>query len=215
MRASSILSSSVKSKSGIPFCVEIASVAELPSQFGKFRIYVFSNNLDHKEHVAIVQGDVTKAAGVPTRVHSECLTGDVFGSLRCDCRQQLELAFKRIGDLPQGILLYMRQEGRNIGLINKIRAYQLQEQGLDTIEANRALGFRDDERDYSIAATMLHALEVKSIQLMTNNPDKIEQLEKHGVVITKRLPHVVPASLHNRHYLLTKAKRAGHLIELD
>lgn len=190
--------------------VEIASAAELPSQFGSFRIYVFSNNRDTKEHVAMVHGDVFGAQDVPTRVHSECLTGDVLGSLRCDCRPQLERALMRIGKLPRGVVLYMRQEGRGIGLTNKIRAYGLQEQGLDTLDANVALGFGEDEREYGVAAAMLRTLGIRSITIMTNNPDKVKKLEAEGIRIRSRIPHVIAPNPHNEAYLRTKAERSGH-----
>lgn len=192
--------------------VDIASVAELPSEFGTFRLYVFSNNRDRKEHVAMVHGDVFGAHDVVTRVHSECLTGDVMGSLRCDCRPQLERALKRVGELPRGIVLYMRQEGRGIGLTNKIRAYGLQERGMDTVEANLALGFKDDERDYSVAAAMLRTLGVRSIALLTNNPDKVEKLQAAGMVVRERLPHVIAANPHNKRYLVTKATKSRHML---
>ena len=197
-----------------PLRVDIASIAELPSEFGDFKIVVFSNNRDGKEHVAMVHGDVFGVHDVTTRVHSECLTGDVMGSLRCDCRPQLARALSRIGALPRGVVLYLRQEGRGIGLTNKIRAYRLQEAGLDTVEANLALGFDDDERDYGIAAAILRTLGVRSIHLMTNNPDKVHQLEAHGVLVRERLAHVVAANDHNRGSLQTKARRSGHLIDL-
>jgi GTP cyclohydrolase II len=175
----------------------------------------FWNNRDAKEHVAIVRGDVIGAEDVPTRMHSECLTGDVIGSLRCDCRDQLEAALRKIGSLDRGIVLYLRQEGRGIGLINKIRAYALQDQGLDTVEANLALGFRDDERDYAVAAHMLHSMGVKSVKLMTNNPNKIRQLEGYGVTVSGRVPHLLPPNPHNRFYLETKANRSGHFIDFS
>ena len=194
-------------------CVRIAGVADLPSRFGTFRIVAFWNNRDAKEHVAIVHGDILGAAEVPTRLHSECLTGDVIGSLRCDCRDQLEAALRKIGAQERGILLYLRQEGRGIGLINKIRAYALQDDGLDTVEANIALGFRDDERDYAVAAHMLKSLTVKSVRLMTNNPNKIRQLEGYGVEVDGRIPHFLPPNPHNRFYLETKANRSGHWID--
>jgi GTP cyclohydrolase II len=196
-------------------CVRIAAIAELPSRFGQFHIVAFYNNKDGKEHVAIVRGDVCGAEDVPVRVHSECLTGDVLGSLRCDCRDQLETALRMIGQMEMGILLYMRQEGRGIGLINKIRAYGLQEHGYDTVDANLALGFRDDERDYSVAAHMLESLHVNSIQLITNNPRKIEELIKNGIKVTGRIPHIMPANEYNYFYLETKAIRSGHLIDLQ
>jgi GTP cyclohydrolase II len=196
-------------------CVRVVGVADLPSRFGNFRIVAFWNNRDAREHVAVVAGDVAGASEVPTRLHSECLTGDVLGSLRCDCRDQIEAALQKIGALPRGLLLYLRQEGRGIGLINKIRAYALQDAGLDTVEANLALGFRDDERDYSIAAHMIHSLDVRSIQLMTNNPSKVRQLLEHGVQVAGRLPHVLPPNPHNRFYLETKAARSGHWIDFS
>jgi GTP cyclohydrolase II len=196
-------------------CVKVAGVAELPSRFGKFRIVAFWNNRDGKEHIAMVHGDVMGMSDVPARLHSECLTGDVMGSLRCDCRDQLEVALRRLASMPRGILLYLRQEGRGIGLINKVRAYALQDRGLDTVEANLALGFRDDERDYAIAAHMLSSLNIQSIQLMTNNPNKISQLEALGIKITSRIPHVIPPNDHNRFYLQTKAARSGHYIDFD
>jgi GTP cyclohydrolase II len=196
-------------------CVRIVGVADLPSRFGRFRIVAFWNNRDAKEHVAIVHGEVVGASDVPTRLHSECLTGDVVGSLRCDCRDQLEEALRKIGASERGVLLYLRQEGRGIGLINKIRAYTLQDQGLDTVEANLALGFRDDERDYSVAAHMVRSLEIRSVQLMTNNPNKIQQLEQLGVRVARRLPHLLPPNPHNRFYLETKRARSGHFIDFD
>ena len=196
-------------------CVRIVAAAKLPSRFGDFRIVAFWNNRDQKEHIAIVHGDVVGAGDVVTRMHSECLTGDVIGSLRCDCRDQLEAALRRIGEAERGVVLYLRQEGRGIGLANKIRAYSLQDKGLDTVEANLALGFRDDERDYAVAAHMLHSLGIGSIQLMTNNPSKQEQLVQYGVKVTRRLPHLLPPNPHNRFYLETKARRSGHLIDFN
>jgi len=195
-------------------CVKIVSIAELPTRFGDFQIVAFENNTDGKDHVAIVRGDVTNAEDVPVRLHSECLTGDALGSLRCDCRDQLEAALKAIGQMERGLVLYLRQEGRDIGLKNKIRAYALQDYGMDTVEANLALGFRDDERDYAIAAHMLTSLKVKSIQLMTNNPRKITGLEQYGIHISGRLPHILPPNPHNEFYLRTKAEKSGHLIDL-
>ncbi|MHC4986582.1 MAG: GTP cyclohydrolase II [Planctomycetota bacterium] len=194
-------------------CVRVAAVADLPTRFGDFRVVSFWNNRDEKEHLAIIHGDIVGAEEVDTRLHSECLTGDALGSLRCDCRDQLTEALQRIAALDRGLLLYLRQEGRGIGLINKIRAYSLQDRGLDTVEANRALGFRDDERDYSIAAHMIHSLNVLSVRLMTNNPEKIAQLVQHGVKVEGRTPHVIPPNEHNRFYLETKANRSGHWID--
>ncbi len=194
-------------------CVRLVGVAQLPTRFGHFRIAAFWNNRDGKDHVAIIKGDVRGGEDVPTRLHSECLTGDALGSLRCDCRDQLESSLSKIGALDRGIVLYLRQEGRGIGLMNKVRAYALQDRGLDTVEANLALGFGDDERDYAIAAHMLRSLEVGSIQLMTNNPNKIKQLEQFGIRVSGRLPHVLPPNPYNQFYLETKAKRSGHYID--
>ena len=193
-------------------CVSIVGVARLPTRFGDFRIVGFWNNRDGKEHVAMVHGSVRGRARVPTRVHSECLTGDVMGSLRCDCRDQLERGLEKLAGFECGMLLYLRQEGRGIGLLNKIRAYALQDRGLDTVEANHALGFRDDERDYSIAAHMISSLEIQSIDLLTNNPDKVKQLEQYGVRVAGRTPHVIAPNVHNAAYLQTKARRSGHLL---
>ncbi|MCA9636620.1 MAG: GTP cyclohydrolase II [Myxococcales bacterium] len=194
-------------------CVRVVAVADLPSRFGGYKIVAFANNRDDKEHVAMVHGDVIGASDVPVRLHSECLTGDVMGSLRCDCRDQLEAALRRLAALGRGVLFYLRQEGRGIGLINKVKAYALQDQGLDTVDANLALGFRDDERDYAIAAHMIQSLGLRSIRLMTNNPDKIAQLRAHGIEVSGRLPHVLPPNPHNRFYLETKATRSGHYID--
>lgn len=193
-------------------CVKIAAIADLPSRFGQFQVVAFYNNRDGKEHAAFVHGDVTDVEDVPVRLHSECLTGDMAGSLRCDCRDQLEAAMRAIGAMDKGVLLYLRQEGRGIGFINKIRAYSLQDSGYDTVQANLALGFRDDEREYSVAAHMLESLKIKSIQLMTNNPKKMNDLTQFGVKITERIPLVIPPNPYNEFYLRTKAEKSGHLI---
>lgn len=195
-------------------CVKVVGVADLPTRFGNFQIAAFWNNRDAKEHVAVVHGDVLERDDVPTRLHSECLTGDALGSLRCDCRDQLEVALSALGAMERGCLLYLRQEGRGIGLINKVRAYALQDNGLDTVEANLALGFRDDERDYAIAAHMLKSLAIRSVRLMTNNPSKIRQLEQYGLRVSGRIPHVIPSNPYNRFYLETKASRSGHFMDL-
>jgi len=194
-------------------CVRAVAVAELPTRFGDFQLVGFWNNRDEKDHVAIVRGDILGAEEVPTRLHSECLTGDALGSLRCDCRDQLEVALRALSGMERGMLLYLRQEGRGIGLLNKIRAYALQDGGMDTVEANLALGFRDDERDYAIAAHMIRSLTVRSVLLMTNNPSKIRQLTQHGVDVRGRSPHVIPPNEYNRFYLETKASRSGHWID--
>jgi GTP cyclohydrolase II len=195
-------------------CVRIAATADLPTRFGDFHVVAFWNRLDGKEHAAVVRGDTAiDGEDVPVRLHSECLTGDAIGSLRCDCRDQLEASLRQLATMPQGILLYLRQEGRGIGLTNKIRAYELQDHGLDTVDANRALGFRDDERDYAVAAHMLRTLGVRSVRLMTNNPKKVAGLEALGVAVTERIPLVIPPNEHNVDYLSTKARRSGHLFE--
>ncbi len=193
-------------------CVKLVAAAELPTRFGEFQVVAFDSPTDGKEHAALIRGDIFDGEDVPVRLHSECLTGDTLGSLRCDCRDQLELALTELGRHEAGVLLYLRQEGRGIGFANKIKAYQLQEQGLDTIQANEALGFRGDERDYEVAAHMLGTLRVRSIRLMSNNPTKIDDLAQHGVKITGRIPLVVPANPFNRRYLETKRLKAGHLL---
>ena len=196
-------------------CVRIAAIADMPSRFGQFQIVAFWNNRDGKEHVAMVHGDVRGEEHVPLRMHSECLTGDVLGSLRCDCRDQLEVSLRKIGKLERGVMLYLRQEGRGIGLLNKIRAYSLQDHGLDTVEANLALGFRDEERDFAVAAHMIRSLEIRSVQLMTNNPYKIQELERHGIKISRRLHHELPPNPHNIAYLRTKVHKMGHALTLE
>jgi GTP cyclohydrolase II len=193
----------------------IVASAQLPSEFGQFRAHVFKNDRDALEHMALVHGDVAGVNDVPTRLHSECLTGDAFGSLRCDCRGQLERSLRLVGAAEQGIVLYLRQEGRGIGLANKIRAYELQEQGYDTVDANLMLGFAEDERDYAIAAAMLRTLGVASIALMTNNPDKIQKLSAEGIDVSRRIAHEMAPNSHNRFYLSTKARRSGHLLTID
>ncbi|HEY9015445.1 MAG TPA: GTP cyclohydrolase II [Gemmatimonadales bacterium] len=194
-------------------CVKIVAIAELPTRFGRFQIAAFWNNRDGKEHVAIMSGRPYGQSHVPVRIHSECLTGDALGSLRCDCRDQLEVSLRAIANLPMGVVLYLRQEGRGIGLLNKIRAYQLQDSGLDTVEANEALGFRDDEREYAIAAHMLHSLKIQSVRLMTNNPRKVSELARYGIAIDGRQPVVIPPNEHNRFYLETKAQKSGHYMD--
>lgn len=189
----------------------IVATAQLPTELGHFRAHVFHNDHDSFEHVALVRGELTGAQDVPTRLHSECLTGDAFGSLRCDCRGQLESSLRLVGAAERGIVLYLRQEGRGIGLANKIRAYELQEQGYDTVDANLMLGFAADERAYAVAAAMLRTLGVASIALMTNNPDKIQQLSMEGIDVSRRLAHEMAPNPHNRFYLATKARRSGHL----
>lgn len=185
--------------------------AHLPTTHGDFEIVGFYEPSTGKEHTAIVRGDVSGRADVPLRVHSQCHTGDVLGSLRCDCQAQLEAALDFIGKQEFGVVLYLLQEGRGIGLLNKIKAYQLQDLGLDTIEANVYLGFGADERHYSIAASMIRQLGIASIALMTNNPEKIQGLEAEGVVVKRRIPVVIPGNPHNEGYLKTKKDHMGHL----
>jgi GTP cyclohydrolase II len=196
----------------IDCCVQLVGIAELPSQFGEFQICALVSPCDGKEHTAIIKGDIVNRENVLTRVHSECLTGDVMGSRRCDCRDQLLESLKAIEREGEGVLLYLRQEGRNIGLTEKIKAYALQDKGLDTIDANLALGWQPDQRDYGVAAHILSTLGVRSIRLLTNNPEKIEQLMAHNVVITERVPLLIPPTKENRAYLETKAARAGHMM---
>jgi GTP cyclohydrolase II len=195
--------------------IKVVASASLPTRFGDFRAVVFSIGADGKEHIALIRGIVEGKENVPVRMHSECLTGDTLGSYRCDCRDQLEAALRFLGSQEFGILLYLRQEGRGIGLVNKIKAYALQDHGMDTVEANHALGFADDERDYSAAAGMLNALRVKSIKLLSNNPRKLEGLQRLGIVIAERMPHIMPANRHNHKYLATKARKSGHLIAFE
>lgn len=192
--------------------VEKYAEANLPSKYGEFRIAAFLNNRDFKEHVAVFKGDLEDAAAVPTRVHSECMTGDVFGSLKCDCGEQLHKALEMISEQERGLILYMRQEGRGIGLANKVKAYSLQDQGMDTVEANLHLGFDDDLRDYEIAAEMIKLLGVQSIDLYTNNPSKVEGLLNEGIEVLHRRPIKVLPNPHNVHYLETKRRKSGHIL---
>jgi GTP cyclohydrolase II len=196
-------------------CVKIRAIAELPTRFGDYQVVAFQTNTDQKEHAAFVHGNVFEKEAVPVRIHSECLTGDAIGSLRCDCRDQLIDSLERIGKMEAGMVLYLRQEGRGIGFANKIRAYQLQDAGADTVEANEMLGFRPDERDYGIAAHMLGSLHVESIKIMTNNPDKVRDLQNHGITIVERIPVVVPPTVRNLGYLETKRRKMGHLLDLE
>ncbi len=187
----------------------------LPTEYGEFNLCIYNELANGAEHCALWQGELSSEDPLPTRVHSECLTGEVFHSLKCDCREQLDLALRRIAEEGRGLLLYLRQEGRGIGLGNKIRAYALQSQGMDTVDANRALGFPDDLRSYDVAAEMLRDLGVDSIALMTNNPDKLQKLKQLGIDVSARQEHVIPANQVNRSYLETKAARMGHLFDID
>lgn len=188
--------------------------ARLPTKYGDFTVIPFIQKSNGLEHLALVKGTWTKEDPVLVRVHSSCLTGDVFGSYRCDCGSQLHEAMRLIEKEGQGVIVYMNQEGRGIGLFNKIMAYRLQEQGRDTVEANLDLGFEEDERDYGVGASILHALELGKIRLMTNNPVKRAGLEGYGIRIVENIPIVIPPNAHNRFYLKTKKNKMGHLLEL-
>jgi GTP cyclohydrolase II len=199
------------SKTGRP--VRRVAHAELPTRYGRFTIYGFEGNGPQEEAVALVRGKLNGKTAPLVRVHSQCLTGDVLASLRCDCRAQLELSLKKIGQASSGILLYLPQEGRGIGLMNKLRAYQLQDGGMDTVEANQELGFAADARDYDFSAQILKQLGAKNIRLLSNNPEKVRQLENAGIRVVERVPCQPRISKTSRAYLQTKKTKMGHILE--
>jgi 3,4-dihydroxy 2-butanone 4-phosphate synthase/GTP cyclohydrolase II len=195
-------------------CIHLVAVAELPSDYGSFKILGFANNKDHKDHIAVVKGDISGQDNVLTRLHSACLTGDALGSRRCDCGPQLHTALRIMENEGLALLLYMQQEGRGIGLVNKIKAYQLQDSGIDTYDANLHLGFEPDARDYEVSAAMIRKLGVKSVRLLTNNPDKIAQLAAYGIKINECIPLELPVHLDNVDYMKTKKDRFGHKLNM-
>src|SRR5450432_4347537 len=199
------------SKTGRP--VRSVAHAELPTRYGRFKIYGFEGNGPQEEAVALVRGRLNGKTAPLVRVHSQCLTGDVLASLRCDCRAQLELSLKKIGQASSGILLYLPQEGRGIGLMNKLRAYQLQDGGMDTVEANQTLGFAADARDYDFSAQVLKQLGATKIRLLSNNPEKVRQLERAGIRVVERVPCQPRVSKTSRSYLQTKKRKMGHLLD--
>ncbi|QTM08981.1 bifunctional 3,4-dihydroxy-2-butanone-4-phosphate synthase/GTP cyclohydrolase II [Brachyspira hyodysenteriae] len=193
--------------------MELYAKAKMPTKYGEFEILTFVNKITKEHHVVLTMGDISSGEDVLCRVHSECLTGDALGSKRCDCGEQYDYAMRKIAEEGRGIMVYMRQEGRGIGLVNKLRAYELQDSGLDTVDANIALGFRDDMREYYEAYQMLKNLGVKSIKIMTNNPDKIKYLNNYGLEIKDRVPIQIEASEYDAFYLKTKKERMGHILD--
>ena len=192
--------------------IKFVEASELPSEIANFKVHAFTEKQSEKDHLAITLGDIKLTNSVLTRIHSQCITGESFFSLRCDCRFQLTESLKLIANKGCGVVFYLQQEGRGIGLSNKIRAYKLQDKGLDTVEANHHLGFDDDERNYEIVSEMANHLQIKAIDLLTNNPKKIVALEKSGLKVNKRIPIKSESNTHNKSYLDTKAKKLGHLM---
>jgi 3,4-dihydroxy 2-butanone 4-phosphate synthase/GTP cyclohydrolase II len=192
--------------------VEQIEVVKMPTDYGEFDLHLYRSKIDDKHHVALVRGEIAGAKNVLVRVHSECLTGDVFGSRRCDCGPQLHQAMKQVAEAGRGVIVYMRQEGRGIGLAPKIKAYKLQEKGLDTVEANLKLGYGMDLREYGLGAQILVDLGLKTIRLLTNNPKKVVGLEGYGLKITQQVPIRVKPNPHNERYLKTKREKLGHLL---
>lgn len=184
----------------------------IPTRYGEFILHYYTNNIDNKEHIAFVKNNVVKERNVPVRIHSECFTGDVLGSRRCDCGEQLDMALQIISEAGRGVLIYLRQEGRGIGLLKKLQAYNLQDEGLDTVDANIHLGHLADEREYSMAAAILNILEITSIDLITNNPSKIDELKKLGIQVEQRIPIEIPFHNDNENYLKTKAEKMSHIL---
>ena len=193
--------------------MELYAKAKMPTKYGEFEILTFVNKITKEHHVVLTMGDISSGEDILCRVHSECLTGDALGSKRCDCGEQYDYAMRKIAEEGRGIMVYMRQEGRGIGLVNKLRAYELQDSGLDTVDANIALGFRDDMREYYEAYQMLKNLGIKSIKIMTNNPDKIKYLNNYGLEIKDRVPIQIEASEYDAFYLKTKKERMGHILD--
>lgn len=193
--------------------MELYAKAKMPTKYGEFEILTFVNKITKQHHVVLTMGDISDGEDVLCRVHSECLTGDALGSRRCDCGEQYNYAMRAIAEEGRGVMVYMRQEGRGIGLVNKLKAYELQDKGLDTVDANRALGFRDDMREYYEAYQMLKKLGIKSIRIMTNNPEKIKHLENYGLEIEERIPIQIEATEYDLFYLQTKKERMGHILE--
>ncbi|MCW1966637.1 MAG: GTP cyclohydrolase II [Anaerolineae bacterium] len=203
------------SPDGQPLTIKRMVCATIPTTHGDFQLCLYHNNHDSKEHLAFIFGDIANQENILTRMHSECFTGDVLGSQRCDCGQQLAASMRMISEVGKGIIIYLRQEGRGIGLLEKLRAYNLQDQGYDTVDANLMLGHQADEREYSIAPLILCDWGVKSIRLLTNNPSKIDSLRELGVLVTERVPIETPILPNSANYMLTKMLRMNHLLTLS